>query len=412
MYTLKVRLYLNKQQKENIELLFDTCRFVYNKCLSYKIDVYKNTKKSLTEFDLVNYYNQVLRKDSNYSFLLNTNSKPHKAVITNLNKAYQNFFKNNKGFPKYKSKREKEKSCKFTNLAISKEFLSEGKYLNFVKGLYNVRFRCSKEYVQILNSIKRDDIVNITVTKKRSCIYEASILLKLNKPKGKKLKETDSIVGIDLGINKLLTLSDNTSFENKKFYKKEDIKLKKLQKKLSKSIECFKESKNEESKYFEKNFGKNLEKNRLKVARLNKKITNQKNNYIHEITSKIVNENQVIIMEDLNVQGMLKNHKLARSIQNASFSEIKRQLEYKSSFYGRELILVDRFFPSSKTCSCCGNKKKDLKLSDRIYKCDNPSCGAEIDRDLNAAINILNEGKRIKGSRNTFNNSRGSLLRT
>jgi putative transposase len=417
MYSIKIRLYLNKKQQEKLESIFNSCRFIYNKCLSYKIDTYNNEKRILSEFDLVNYYGQVLRKDPNYSFLLNTNSKLHNSTILHVNSSFVNFIKHNKGFPKFKSKREKEKSCKFPNKAISVNFLSEGKYLNFITDFNRVRFRTSKKYLEILKSIKRDDIQNITVTKKRSGIYEASICLNKSKPKGKKLKDTNSIIGIDLGVKQLLTLSDNTSFQNKKFYKKEDIKLKKLQRKLSKSIKCFKESKNEDSKYFGKNKGKNLEKNRLKVARLNEKITNQKDTYIHEITSKIINENQVIIMEDLNVQGMLKNHKLARSIQNVSFYEIKRQLEYKSSFYGRELILVDRFFPSSKTCSCCGSKKKDLKLSDRVYKCNNPSCGVEIDRDLNAAINIRNEGIKIKNNLHLNvkvikKKSRGPLLRT
>jgi putative transposase len=411
MYSIKVRLYLNKQQQEKLETIFDACRFTYNKALSHKINTYTNSKKSLSKNDISKYYHGFLRKE--FSFLKDVNTKVVKQSLRDLDKAFKNFFKNNKGFPKFKSKREKEKKCRFPNDAISKEFLSEGKYLNFIKGLYKVRFRCSKEYLEILQSIKRDDdIENITVTKKRSGIYEASICLNKSKPKGKKLKETDSIIGIDLGIKELLVLSDGTVHKNNKYYLKSEKKLKKLQRKLSKSIECFKESKNPKSKYFTKNKGKNLEKNRLKVARLNEKITNQKDTYIHEITSKIINENQVIVMEDLNVSGMLKNHKLARSIQNVSFSEIKRQLQYKSSFYGREFILIDRFFPSSKTCSCCGNKKKDLKLSDRVYKCNNPSCGIEIDRDLNAAINIRNEGIRIMNNRNVISKSRGPLLRT
>lgn len=142
----------------------------------------------------------------------------------------------------------------------------------------------------------------------------------------------------------------------------------------------------------------NRTKARLKLAKAHERIRNQKQDFLHNITSKIINENQVIIIEDLNVSGMLKNHKLAKSIQELSLYEFRRQLEYKSKWYGRELILVDRWFPSSKTCSCCGWKNKDLKLSDREFKCQD--CGSVLDRDLNASLNIEMEGlKNLVGQR-------------
>jgi len=175
----------------------------------------------------------------------------------------------------------------------------------------------------------------------------------------------------------LLSFSDGETIDNPKWIRKNENKLKKIQKQLSKKVKG----------------SNNRNKLRVRLAKVHEKIKNQKQDFLHNITTKIINENQVIVLEDLNVSGILKNHKLAKSIQELGLGELRRQLEYKSLWYNRDLIFVDRWFPSSKTCSCCGWKNNSLSLNDREFICED--CGLVIDRDLNASINIENEGLRL-----------------
>ena len=194
-----------------------------------------------------------------------------------------------------------------------------------------------------------------------------------------KFNKTNNIIGIDLGIKDLIITSNGEKFENKQFYRKQESKLKKLNRKFAKTQKD----------------SNNHKKIRVKIAKLNDKIRNQRLWYIHHIVNQLLNENQVIVMEDLNVSGMIQNHKLAKSIQDVSFCELKQILQYKASWNDKQVIFIDRFYPSSKLCSGCGYKKDDLQLSDREWVC--PECGAIHDRDINAAKNILEEGKRIIG---------------
>ena len=194
-----------------------------------------------------------------------------------------------------------------------------------------------------------------------------------------RFNKTNKIVGIDLGIKDLMITSNGEKFENKQFYRKQENKLKKLNRKFAKTQLT----------------SNNHQKIRVKIAKLNEKIKNQRLWYIHHIVNQLLNENQVIVMEDLNVSGMIQNHKLAKSIQDVSFSELKQILQYKASWEDKQVIFIDRFYPSSKLCSDCGYKNDLLQLSDREWVC--PECGVVHDRDINAAVNILNEGKRIIG---------------
>ena len=194
-----------------------------------------------------------------------------------------------------------------------------------------------------------------------------------------KFNKTNNIIGIDLGIKDLIITSNGEKFENKQFYRKQESKLKKLNRKFAKTQKD----------------SNNHKKIRVKIAKLNDKIRNQRLWYIHHIVNQLLNENQVIVMEDLNVSGMMQNHKLAKSIQDVSFCELKQILQYKASWNDKQVIFIDRFYPSSKTCHCCGYKNDSLQLSDREWVC--PECGAIHDRDINAAKNILEEGKRIIG---------------
>ena len=189
--------------------------------------------------------------------------------------------------------------------------------------------------------------------------------------------ETGKSVGIDLGLKSFATLSDNIVIDNIKFFREKQSEIAKIQKHLSR-----------------KRKGSNrFKKNKARMARLHNKVANKRNNFLHNVTTLLVNNYDVICIEDLNVSGMLSNHKLAKAIYDTSFSMFRSMLEYKCKWYGKELVVIDRFFPSSKTCSKCGWKKDDLTLSDRVFKCEN--CGIEIDRDLNAAINIERVGVDI-----------------
>lgn len=201
-----------------------------------------------------------------------------------------------------------------------------------------------------------------------------------------KLK-TGKTIGIDLGIKTLVTLSDNTIIDNPHYLRESQAKLKRMQQNLSRK----------------KKGSKRRDKCRLKVARLHQKIANKRSWLIHNITTMLVNNYDIICIEDLNTSGMLKNNRLAKSISDASFSMFRSRLEYKCDWYGKEIVVIDRFYPSSKTCSSCGWKKEDLTLSDRIFVCEN--CGNKIDRDLNAAINIKRMGVDILYNRTSSDKS-------
>jgi len=323
--------------------------------------------------DLSKYFHSILLP--HHEFLQNFNSNILKENIQILFKAFVDFYKGITGFPQFKKKSD-DQSVKFRKpTSISRKNLKDGK-LNLTKNIKGINFRTSKRDKQfILNH--SDDIQNITISKTKSGDFYASILFKTD-DKIKELKESVKLItGFDLGVKNFVVGSDKSVYENLHFFKKEEKKLKRLQRELSRK----------------QNGSKNREKARKRLAEKFEEITNKKNNYIHEITTKIVEENQFIVLENLNVAGMIRNHKLAKSIQEMNFGEFRKQIEYKAKLYNRTVLFIDRWFPSSKRCSCCGKKNKDLKLSDRMFIC--PHCGKIIDRDLNAAINILLEGIRI-----------------
>jgi putative transposase len=293
-----------------------------------------------------------------------------------LEDSFKRFYNKTSGFPKFKNKYS-DQSVKFYNpTGISRTNLEDGK-INLTKNIKGLKFKTSERDSNYLLKYKKN-IKNITISKSITNKYFASILIDSDEPiKVLRDKPINDIQGFDLGIKTFIIGSKGEIFENLKSIRSNEKQLKKLQKQLSKKVKG----------------SKNKEKIRLKLAILHEKIYNKKLNYIHNITSKIVSENQIIVLENLNVKAMLKNHKLAKSIQELSLFETRRHIEYKSNFYGRSVIKIDQWFPSSKKCSCCGNIKKDLKLSDREYIC--LECGLIIDRDLNASINIENEGIRI-----------------
>lgn len=371
---IKIRLYPNKSQESKLNSLLGSYRFVYNQCLAYKKQRYESEKLNTNLSDLGKFFHGELRNE--YEWLTGHNTKVLKQSIINLEQAYTNFFKQGRGFPKFKSKHDEQKARFPQEAVAAKTFDEQSSRLNLTKIINGLKFECSDRDKSYLYKNKAG-IKSVTITKRKSGGFYATILID-----GDLLRQINApvrtSVGIDLGIKSLLTLSDGSSIDNPKWIRSNEKQLKKLQKQLSKKQKG----------------SNNRQKAKLKLAKKHEKIKNQKQDFLHNITTKIINENQVIILEDLNVSGMMKNHKLAKSIQELGLHEMRRQLEYKSSWYGRELVFVDRFFASSKTCSCCGWKNNSLKLSDREFVCE--GCGLIIDRDENAAINIESEGLRLR----------------
>ena len=366
---IKIRIYPNKEQTQFIMKQLGCCRFVYNNCLAYRKSSYENGNKTVSSSESIGYIVQ-LKKD--YEFLKEVHSKVLQQSVRDMNQAYENFFKLHKGYPKFKSKRDNKQSCRFPKDA----FIGiRGNRIDLIKSLKDIHFKCSREDERYLNK-NQDKVSSLTLSKTPSGYFYLSILIdKLNKI----LPKSNKSVGIDLGIKDFVVTSDGEVFDNFHFKKSQSNKIKRLQRQLSR--------KQKDSN--------NRNKARIKLAKEYKKINDRKLYYLHQVTNTLINENQVICMEDLNVKGMMRNHKLAESIQEMNFGEFRRMLEYKAKWYGRQIIYVDRFYPSSKTCNHCGYIKKDLKLSDRQWVC--PACGEIIERDYNAALNILNEGLRIIG---------------
>ena len=292
----------------------------------------------------------------------------------NLEKAFKNFLKNKDfGFPKYKCKSNPVQS--YTTNNQNTIYIRDG-YIKLPKLKSLVKIKLHRKIKSIIKSV--------TISKNSINHYFASILCE---EEIEELAKSNKNIGIDLGIKEFATMSDCTKVENLKLSKEYEKKLKREQRKLSRRCKLAKDSDKKLSD------SRNYQKQKKKVAKIHNKIRNKRKDFINKLSTKIINNHDIICIEDLNIKGMLKNHKLAKSISDVSWSEFVRQLEYKANWYGRKIIKVPAFYPSSKTCSCCGNIKETLKLSERIYRCE--CCGLEIDRDYNASINILRKGLEI-----------------
>jgi len=365
---IKIRIYPSNDQVNYISGLLGTCRFIYNNLLSYKINEYNINNHSVNFSELGK---QLVTIKSEYEWIRLFHSKVLQQSLINLEKAYSAFFKNGAGFPKFKSKKDNTHSCRFPSDA----FIGvNGNRISLIKQLKDIHYKCSKKDELYLNK-NQNDVRSITLTRTNSNKYYLSVLV--DKPNKVLPKPFNDVIGIDLGIKDFIVDSKGNNYENIKIRRNNEKKLIKLHRQLSKK---------------EKG-SKNRDKVRVKLAKAHNKLHNIKQNYLHNISNQLLNENQVIVMEDLNIKGMLKNHNLAKSIQELSLYDFKNKLKYKSEWYGRDIIEINRFFPSSKLCNCCGFKYKTLSLSERFWVCS--SCGTKHDRDINAAINIENEGRRI-----------------
>lgn len=358
--TYKYRIYPNKDQQKLIDKTFAVNRFVYNIALETKITLYKDYGVSLSAFDL---QKQLIEVKKDNIWIKEVDSQSLKQTILNLDKAYQNFFKGG-GFPKFKSKRDKQS---FQCPCNKREVDFEHNTISIPK-IYKIKTCISQKF--------EGKIKTITISKTPTNKYFASILVEvpLNLPNKKEVSK-DGSLGVDVGIKDLAILSNGVIIPNNKYLKNSIKRLKVLQRRASRK----------------KKGSNNRKKANLKVALLHEKITNQRKDYLHKSVNKIINDNQVetIFIEDLNVRGMMKNHKLAQSLSDVSLGEFFRILKYKCEWQGINLVEIGRFDPSSKRCFECGCINNNLKLSDRVWTCEN---GHILDRDINAAKNIKHFG--------------------
>ena len=372
---IKIRLYPNKTQEQTLHKVLGCYRFVYNRMLARKQEAYKTDKTNLGLTELSKYFHHELIKNEQYQWLKEQNTQVMQQAIRQMLTAYDKFFKEHKVFPKFKSKKDKQ-SALFPIGAISKKNTFNARKITLTKKLKNISFRCSDLYHKRLQKYK-DNIRSATLSKTKSGCYTLSILIEMNDNELIKFKKTNRDVGIDLGVKDFVITSDGNVFENEHFYKKNEKKLAKLQRQLSKK----------------RKGSSNFHKQCKRIARVFETITHKKENYIHSVVNYLLRHYDTIYMEDLNTSGMMKNHKLAKAIQEVGFYKFKTTLQNKASQNDKKVVLIGRYYPSSKTCSQCGYIHKGLKLQDREWQC--PQCGANHDRDLNAARNILYEGRRI-----------------
>ncbi len=354
----RFRLYPNKKQTELLAKHFGCTRLVYNTFLNQRIEQYKLTGKS------DNYYEQAkilteLKKQEETAWLNEVNSQTLQFAIRSLETAYNNFFKKRTKFPKFKSKHSKNS---FTVPQFAS--ISEGR-LFIPKFKEGIKCRVHREI--------KGKIGKVTITKTPSGKYFVSVFTE--EEYITPLKKTGKSIGVDMGLKDLFITSDGETFNNNRYTKRYEYKLAKAQQHLSRK----------------KKGSRGFENQRLKVARLHEKIANSRADYLHKCSISLVRRYDTICIEDLNVKGMTKNHHLAKSISDASWSSFVNMLTYKAEWNNKKIIKIDRFFPSSQTCNVCGYVNKETKdLSVREWEC--PVCHAHHDRDINAAINILRFG--------------------
>lgn len=356
----KYRIYPTEKQKILIEKHFGCCRWIYNYALEKNIKSYQETRKHLSKF-IISADLKLLKTKEETKWLSEVNSQSLQTSLENLDKAFTSFFKKKTSFPKFKSKNNKDSfSCvQQTKIDFKKSVVYIMKFREGIKCKFDREF---------VGKIKTS-----TVSKTPTGKYFISILVETDEiiPEKKPIDENQAIA-IDLGIKSFATFSDGKVIDNPRHLKNSLKRLKRAQKKHSKK----------------KKGSNNREKSRIKLAILHEKIVNQRKDFLHKVTSDIVKNYDTVCLEALNVKGMMKNHKLAQAIGDVGWGYFNQFLEYKAEWNGKNILRIGQFEPSSKTCNNCGNIDRELKLSDRVYKCK--SCGTSVDRDLNAALVIKN----------------------
>ena len=356
--TYNFRLYPNKENRVLLGKHFGSVRFIYNTMLAFKKYHYDRTGTTPSNREL-SYALTHLKKLEEYSWLNEVNSQTLQAVLKDLDNAYENFFKGRASYPKFKSK----KTHRFSFRVPQKISIVNGNRLKIFKFKEGIKVKLHRE---IIGTIK-----NATIKLNPSGKYYVSLTVEYdNQIPAKPEVNHSSAAGVDLGIKTYATLSDGTKIFYPLYLEKNLVKLKDLQAKFSKS---------------------KSKRVRLDIAKLYEKITNQRLDFIHKLTKELVTKYDSIAIEDLDITSMLgENKDLSRRIQDCSWFTFRRLLTYKAEQYGCNLIVIPKYYPSSKSCSSCGCINNNLKLTDRVWLC--PNCGLTLDRDLNAAINILNKG--------------------
>lgn len=366
----KIRIYPTKDQIDLIEKTFGCCRFVYNYFLAKSIKDYEETGKSNTYNQNSAFLTQMKKLDE-YSFLKEVEVMALQASLRDLDTAYQNFFRNVRqgkkpGYPKFKKKSASHQSYKATYSTPAQFHVYENKL--FLPKLKWVKFKGNLDVKGVP--------LSATISRTASGKYFASICCK--EVEIEEFPKTGSVIGIDLGIKDFAITSNSDKVANPKFLVKSTKKLRRLQRQLSRKQKR----------------SNNRNKARIRLARQFEKVSNQRNDFLQKLSTQLVKNHDIICIEDLQVKNMVKNHKLSRSIFDASWSKFVELLTYKCLWYGKELVKIDKFFPSSQICSCCSYKNLEVKnLEVRKWTC--PYCKTQHDRDVNAAKNILNEGMKI-----------------
>ena len=356
--TYKFRLYPNKAQTELLAKHFGCSRFVYNYFLNQRKEQYRLTGKS------DNYYAQaktltILKKQEETAWLKDVNAQTLQFAIRSLEAAYNNFFKKRAKFPNFKSKHSKN------SFTVPQSASVAGGRLFIRKFTEGIKCRVHREI--------KGKIGKIIITKTPSGKYFVSVFTE--EEYETPLKKTGKSVGVDMGLKNLLITSYGETFKNNRYTRRYEHKLAKAQRHLSRK----------------KKGSRGFESQKLKVARLHEKIANSRADYLHKCSISLVRRYDTICIEDLNVKGMVKNHRIAKSVTDAGWGSFVTMLTYKAEWNGKKIVKVDRFFPSSQTCNVCGHVNKDIKdLSVREWEC--PECHTHHDRDINAAVNILRFG--------------------
>lgn len=365
--TFEYRIYPDKAQAELIGKTFGCCRWVYNRVLALRGSEYAEHGKASS----INSYMKLIprwKRAEDTKWLADVDSMALQQALRDLDRAYRNFFRNpgKVGFPRFRSKRDNRRSYRTNSVSVV-----DSRHVKLPKlGLVKARVSRPPE----------GRVLSATVKQAPSGKYYVCLCCTdVREPAAP--APTKGVTGVDAGVHDIATCSDGERLANPKNLRKAEARLRREQRRLSRK----------------KAGSKNRAKQRVRVARVHEKVASRRKDMLHKFTTRLVVESQAIAVEDLCVRGMMRNRRLAKSVADASMSEMARQLEYKCAWYGRGFVKVGRFYPSSKTCSACGHVLAELPLSVRGWEC--PECGATHDRDLNAAVNIAREGARILAER-------------
>lgn len=362
--TYKYRLYPTPEQRIHLAQHFGCCRWLYNYALGKKKELWEKDKKSISRFDLQAEL-PGLKKEEAPKWLGDVNAQSLQSVLLDLDNAYKGFFKQKKGYPKFKKKRNRQ----------SFECPANKREVNWDNSLLTIPL--VKNIPIVLSRQFTGKIKKVTITKTTTHRYHACILVETEGfAPVPKVVNPETTIGIDLGLKDFITFDSGEKIENPKYLNRELSRIKVLQRRASKKVK----GSNNKKKY------------NLKISKLHESVTNKRMDFIHKLTYRLTHDNQVetICMEDLKVSNMLKNHNLAQAISDVSWSKFKETLQYKCKWYGKNFIQIGSFEPSSKLCSHCGHKNTNLTLSQRTWQCE--GCHSTHDRDINAAINIKSMG--------------------